>query len=149
MTIQKKPLPDPLDIHRASPRKNRIHSVLTALPVLMLCAGLYIYFKGESVQKSGTPILTEADHRDVVFDGFSKVQYGSGKGKYYFWYQWEGQQKGARLHYPQRQLLDTQALQEGEPLSISVAPTVAGSRTLWLYAIQREGNELLPPLEQQ
>ena len=115
----------------------------------MLCVGLYIYFKGESVQNSGTPILTEAEHRDVVFDGFSKVQYGSGKGKYYFWYQWEGQQKGARLQYRQRQLLETQALQEGEPLSISVAPTVADSRTLWLYAIKREGNDLLPPLEQQ
>jgi len=37
--------------------KNPIHSILTALPILMLVAGLYIYYKGESQQRVGRALL--------------------------------------------------------------------------------------------
>ena len=64
------PPPDPNDVY-VPKEKNAIHSVLTALPVIMLVAGLYFYYQGESAQSEGTPIIAESRQISGIFTGFS------------------------------------------------------------------------------
>jgi len=122
--------------------ENRIHSVLVALPVLMLMIGLFVYFKGESAQINGEPVLSEMVKREAQFKSISMVS-GIGSDKYYLWYFFEGNAKGARVTDRQKEKLN--GLEFGNELVLELAPKVAGSTTLWVYRILSEGTELVGP----
>lgn len=121
--------------------KNKIHSVLTALPLLMLLVALFFYFRAEKAQTGGELILQESVVEEVSFAGLSKIKTGSGVGKHYFWFTQIDKRRGARVDY--YDLPEIESLAIDEPLKIWLAPRVAGSTTLWLYRVEREGEVLL------
>jgi len=123
-------------------QKNRIHSVLVALPVLMLMIGLFVYFKGESAQINGEPVLAEMVQRTAQFKSVSEVS-GIGKAKHYLWYTFEGRSRGVRVSEAEKQSLSQ--LVEGDELSLELTPRVAGSKTLWAYRVSHDGLELISP----
>jgi len=49
--------------------KNPIHSILTALPILMLVAGIYFYYRGESQQNEGAPIFEQSELISGIYTG--------------------------------------------------------------------------------
>jgi len=122
--------------------KNRIHSVLIALPVLMLMIGLFIYFKGERAQNNGTPVLSEMVSRTGQFKTVSEVS-GIGLAKYYLWYTVDDSSKGVRISAEQKEKLG--ALETGDELSLELAPNVAGSPTLWAYRVHHDEVEIIAP----
>ena len=120
--------------------KNRIHSVLTALPPLMLIIGLYVYYRAEQKQLAGPPILEESVSYAGQYKGTSAVK-SFGEEQLFFWVDTEERARGARM--TGRQKFDFENLQAplviGEPLEVDVAPRVAGSTTYWLVEIRRSG----------
>ncbi len=139
----KKQLASSQNIPQPKPgEKNRIHSVLVALPVLMLMIGFFVYFKGERAQNSGAPVLSELVSRTGQFKSVSEVS-GIGLAKYYLWYTVDGNSKGVRISAEQKETLGK--LETGDELNLELAPTVAGSSTLWAYRIQHDEVELIAP----
>lgn len=134
-STQNIPLPKP-------GQKNRIHSVLVALPVLMLMIGLFVYFKGERAQNNGAPILSELVNRTGEFKSVSEVS-GIGRAKYFLWYSVEGSAKGVRINAEQKAKLAV--LKTGDRLSLELAPTVEGSNTLWAYRVVHGTDEIVAP----
>jgi len=126
--------------------KNRIHSVLIALPVLMLMIGFFVYFKGESAQNNGTPVLSEMVSREGQFKSLTEVS-GIGQAKHYLWYTINDSVKGVRITVQQKAELGV--LKAGDQLSLELTPTVAGSNTLWAYRVQHNGADLLAPNKAQ
>ncbi len=120
--------------------KNRIHSVLTALPVIMLVVGLYVHYSGENAQISGQAITSESTTLEGIFNGLSRVK-GSGSGKHFIWIETAARARGLRLTQQQSQRL--QSLQKGSSISILAAPTVSGSTTLWVYQLEQDGNVII------
>jgi len=127
------PLPKPGE-------KNKIYSILTALPVLMLMIGLAVYFRGESKQNNGDYIEAEMIKREAAFKSFSEVS-GIGKAKHYLWYTSEGNSRGVRISADQKHILAS--LAEGDELSLELTPRVAGSTTLWVFRILQDDEVLL------
>lgn len=127
------PLPKPGE-------KNRIHSVLIALPVLMLIIGLAVYFRAESKQNNGEPVLSELVSREGSFKSVSKVS-GIGTPKHYLWYTNGETSRGVRI--TNEQSIELSELSEGDFLKLDVAPRVAGSNTLWAYKIEHDGAVIL------
>ena len=125
-----------------SGEKNRIHSVLIALPVLMLMIGLFVYFKGERAQNNGAPVLSEIVSRTGQFKSVSEVA-GIGQAKLYLWYMVDGNSKGVRISAEQKETLGK--LETGDELALELAPNVAGSKTLWAYRVHHDGVELIAP----
>lgn len=127
--------------------KSRIHSVLTALPVLMLMIGLGYYFHTERLQRDGSPVLEESKLVQATVDGLSVIKSISANkpGKHYFWFLVDGQRRGARISVAASELL--QPLEKGDAVVIALAPMVAGSKNLWAYQVSRDGVELLPAIE--
>ncbi len=122
--------------------KNRIHSVLVALPVLMLMIGLFVYFKGESAQNNGAPVISELVNRTGQFKSVSEVS-GIGRAKYYLWYTVDGNSKGVRINAEQKAILGV--LEAGDELTLALTPRVAGSATLWAYRVHHDGVDLVVP----
>lgn len=120
--------------------KNRIHSVLVALPVLMLMIGLFVYFRGESAQNNGAPVIAEMVNREGAFKSVSEVS-GIGTPKHYLWYTHNERSRGVRITYQQREQLV--GLSSGDALTLELAPRVAGSPTLWAYRVVRHGEVLI------
>ena len=112
--------------------KNPIHSILTALPVIMLVVGLYFYYKGESEQNLGAPIQSESQEIEGVFTGLSVVKSGS-QGRHYLWIEEDGSTRGVRIRPDQVLLMEE--LERGVETQLSVAPTVSGSGTYWAWRI--------------
>jgi len=131
------PLPDP--DASGPPRKGRVQSLLGALPVLMLVSGLYIYFSGENAQSGGAPIRLESVEAEGRFKGLS-VAGSSAEGRHYLWFDDGSRTRGVRVPPVARVTLE--ALVPGEALDLRLAPTVSGSRTLWAWRVERDG-ELL------
>jgi len=119
-----------------------VNSFLVALPVLMLMIGLFMYFNGERAQNNGVPILSELVKREGQFKSLSQVS-GIGKSRFYLWYTIDGNAKGARVSEAQQQQLGV--LKTGDHLTLELAPTVAGSNTLWAYRITHGESELVTP----
>lgn len=139
----KKQLASSQNIPQPNPSgKNRIHSVLVALPVLMLMIGLFVYFKGESAQNNGAPVLSELVSREAQFKSMSEVS-GIGRAKYYLWHTVDGNSNGARISAEQKEKLGV--LETGDKLSLELTPRVAGSKTLWAYRVHYDGVELIAP----
>lgn len=129
------PLPQPGE-------KNRIHSVLVALPVLMLMVALFVYFRGESAQINGEPVLSELVKYDAQFKSVSTVS-GIGKAKHYLWYTVEERARGVRVSERQKAALSHLTL--GDALSLEMAPRVAGSKTLWALSVKHNDEVLISP----
>jgi hypothetical protein len=120
--------------------KNPIHSILTALPVIMLIVGLYVYYKGESEQNQGIPIYAESQEIGGVFTGLSVVKSGS-QGRHYLWVENEGSTRGIRIRPDQVQLMEE--LERGIEIQLSIAPTVTGSGTYWAWRVSQDGKVAL------
>lgn len=133
------PPPDPNDVY-VPKEKNPIHSVLTALPVIMLVVALYFYYQGETEQSEGVPILSESQQLSGIFTGFSVVKSGS-NGRHYLWIEDAGNTRGVRVQ--PEQVVQLQGLKKGTQTLLEAAPTVAGSRTLWAWRVQQGDAVLL------
>jgi len=126
------PLPKPGE-------KNKIQSVLIALPFIMLIIGLFVYFRGESAQNNGEPVLSELISREGEFKSVSKVS-GIGTPKYYLWYTNGDKSRGARITFTQVGKLNT--LSKGDKLKLELVPRVEGSPTLWAYSVVHSGKSI-------
>ncbi|MGQ7847877.1 hypothetical protein ACUNV4_25510 [Granulosicoccus sp. 3-233] len=115
--------------------RNPIHSILTALPVIMLVVGLYLYYQGESEQSDSAPIRAESVNAEGIFTGLSVIKSGSSGGRHYLWFDQNGKSRGVRIQPAEAAIL--QSLSRGEPLRISMAPSVAGSRTFWAWYVEQ------------
>lgn len=127
------PPPDPNEQY-VPQEKNPIHSILTALPVIMLVVALYFYYQGETEQNEGIPILAESQQLGGIFTGFSVVNSGS-TGRHYLWVDTDGETRGVRVRA--EQLLALDSLERGVDILLEIAPTVSGSRTLWAWKVQQ------------
>ena len=124
-------------------KKNKIHSILTALPLLMVIIGVTYYTLGEKRQAESELVMTESSQHDVVVDGLSVLKSVTGKGgKYYFWFLLDGDKRGARVSEADSEYLEH--LTTGQQVVVSLAPTVPGSHIKWLYQVHHEGVDLLP-----
>lgn len=119
--------------------KNPIHSILAALPILMLVAGLYIYYSAEFKQSHGALIMAESHELGGVFSGLSFVNSGA-NGRHYLWLQDNGKTLGFRIQPDQA--LKLQELEKGGVVSLRVAPTVAGSKTQWVWRV-KQGEKII------
>ncbi len=127
------PLPKPGE-------KNRIHSVLVALPVIMLIIGLFVYFHAERKQNNGEPVLSEMVSREGEFKSLSEVS-GIGTPKHYLWYTSENKSRGVRITAQQRDELSE--LSSGDALTLNLVPRLSGSSVLWAYQIENNGRVLV------
>ena len=134
------PPPDPDDVYVPQER-NPIHSILTALPVIMLVVGLYFYYQGESEQSDSPPIRAESVDAEGVFTGLSVVRSGSSGGRHYLWFEKDGKSRGVRIQEAQAQVL--QSLSRDEPLTVRMAPSVSGSKTFWVWYVEQNGTVYL------
>ncbi len=114
-------------------KKDPIHSVLTALPVLMLLIGLLFWYQKDRAQKNSSPLIAEAVELVGEFNGVSTTQSASGK-QYFVWLMQSEYRKTIRLTKDQHAQYREQEV--GGAVSITAAPTVSGSDTLWLVDIQ-------------
>ena len=130
----------PMPSASAPPARSKVQSILSALPVLMLAGGLYVYYSGERAQSAGTPILLESVAMQGRFEGFSVVKSG-GDGRHYLWFDDGERRRGARVTVAQRDALAE--LAPGDALTLDLAPTVSGSSTLWVWRVARDGVVLL------
>lgn len=116
-----------------------------ALPPLMFMIGIGFYYHGESKQRKGSPVLEESRDFEAIVDGLSVINSVSGKNaKHYFWFDVEGDRRGARVS--QEASVALEQLESGDPVTVSLAPMVAGSKKLWAYRVQHEGSDLLAPV---
>ncbi len=134
------------DGHARGPgRRNTIHSVLTALPILMLLIGLWFAHNKESAQTAGAPLRAESVQVSGVYEGVSLVQAG-GSGRHYLWLEVavgnNSSLRGYRLSLQQAQLAREQ-LKLQQTIVVDAAPTVQGSDTHWLWRLSSEGEVLL------
>lgn len=120
--------------------KNPIHSILTALPILMLVAGLYFYYQGESEQNEGTPIFDQSELVSGTFTGLSVVKSGT-VGRHYLWIDVDGSARGVRVRAEQAAGLNN--LEKNSPIQADVAPTVIGSRVVWAWRIKQNDTVFL------
>lgn len=125
--------------------RNPIHSILTALPILMLIVGLYIYYRGESEQSHSAPIRVESVNAEGVFTGLSVVNSGS-QGRHYLWFEQDGKARGVRVQPLQAQQLG--ALVRGESIQVRMAPSVSGSKTYWAWYVEQADEVFLDASEQ-
>ena len=124
--------------------RNAIHSVLTALPVIMLVVGLYFYYAAESEQTHGQPILAESSEAVGLFTGLSVVKSGS-QGRHYLWFEQDGKSRGVRVQPAQATVL--QSLKRKVPVTLKIAPTVAGSSTQWAWYVEQDEQVFLNALQ--
>ncbi len=120
--------------------RNPIHSILTALPIIMLVVGLYFYYQGESEQSHSAPIRAESVNAEGVFTGLSVVNSGS-QGRHYLWFEQDGKARGVRVQPLQAQELE--ALTRGESIQVRMAPSVSGSTTFWAWYVEQAGEVFL------
>ncbi|MFK7893503.1 MAG: hypothetical protein AB8B63_21990 [Granulosicoccus sp.] len=120
--------------------RNAIHSVLTALPVIMLVAGLYFYYKAETEQIQSAPIQAESHSVSGIFKGLSVVKSGNA-GRHYLWFDEAGTSRGVRVRPEQAESL--QRLIRGEPVSLKIAPTVHESKIYWAWYVEQAGTVYL------
>ena len=116
--------------------RNPVQSLITALPVLMLVAGLYLYYSGESQQTKGLPIAVESVTLAGNFAGMSATS-----GRHYLWLQQDDEKRALRVSSEQAVLLES--LERGISLLVKAAPHVQGSRTYWVWHIEQSGSVLI------
>lgn len=133
------PPPKPEDVYVPRER-NPIHSVLTALPIIMLVTGLYFYYDKESEQSGGEPIFEQSEMASGIFTGLSVVKSGA-QGRHYLWFEDNGTARGVRVKPSQAEAL--QALDRGEPIELKIAPTVPESTIYWAWYVEQSDEVFL------
>jgi len=133
------PPPKPEDVYVPKER-NPIHSVLTALPIIMLVTGLYFYYEKESEQSGGEPIFEQSEVASGIFTGLSVVKSGA-QGRHYLWFEQNGKARGVRVKPLQAEAL--QALNRGEPIELKIAPTVSESTVYWAWYVEQSDEVFL------
>lgn len=131
--------PPPRDPNLAYREKSQhpVHSVLTALPVLMLVIGFSVYYFSESRQNQGAPIRQESIDITGVFTGFSATS-----DRHYLWIERDnGVAKGVRVQAEQLRLLE--GLEKGVNVELKIAPKVSQSKTYWAWQVEQSGQLLL------
>ncbi len=126
------PVRDP-DLNYKSKVRNPLHSIITALPLIMLVAGLYIYYRGESQQTHGAPIGSQSIELTGTFTGLSATS-----GRHYLWVEHDGAPKGVRIHA--EQVAGLEALERGVEVAMKIAPSVDGSTTYWAWYVEQAGS---------
>lgn len=128
--------------------KNRVHSVLTALPVMMLVAGLAVFYVGERRQSTARPIAAESVRLDGLYAGVSTVKSG-GQGQHFLWLQADApdaERRGVRV--PAEAVASIRAtLGVGQAIVVDAAPSVSGSGTRWLWRLQLDGRTVFDDTE--
>lgn len=133
------PAPDPNNVY-VPKQRNPIQSILTALPVIMLVAGLYIYYSNESEQANNAPIFSETIETNGIFTGLSVIKSGA-QGRHYLWFVENGASRGVRVKPSQARTL--QVLKRGESITLKLAPTVSESKTYWAWYVEQAGQVVL------
>jgi len=133
------PVRDPNVSYKTGTR-NPVHAILTALPILMLVAGLYIYYRGESRQSHSAPILAESVETSGTFTGLSATS-----GRHYLWLENDGVAKGVRIRTEQVPQLET--LVRDMPVKLKIAPSVHESSTYWVWYVEQSGKVFLDAQE--
>jgi len=110
-------------------KKDPFHSLVTALPVLMLLIGLAVWYVKDSAQHRGAPIAAESKQLTGEFNGVSKAQSASG-AQYFMWLVQDGNKKTLRITRDQYQQHENREV--GEAVTVTAAPTVSGSSILWV-----------------
>lgn len=130
--------PPPRDPNLSYKEKSRhpVLSLITALPLIMLVAGLYYYYHVESEQTNNTPIEAESRELTASFAGLSET-----RGRHYLWVEFEGTSKGIRVREQQVPLLE--AMTRGENVVVQMAPSITGSTTLWALRVEQAGRVFL------
>lgn len=121
-------------------KKNPIHSILTALPILMLFAGLYYFYSGESEQINSAPIGAESVEVRGTFAGLSELKSGS-DGQHFLWLTDASGRRGIRIQASEVALFADR--ERGLPMSVDMAPTVSGSSTFWAWRVIVNGELVL------
>ncbi len=132
--------------------KSRIHSVLTALPVIMLGAGLWYYYSGEQKQRNSPFLLEQTETLAGQYAGLSSVGSGSW-GRNYFWVATADSAGNTRkrsvritgdeaLYLSMPKFKEQVALEKGDSIVLHASPTVEGSAVLWLQEL-REGDRVV------
>lgn len=126
-------------------KKNPIQSVLTALPVIMLVAGLWFYYAGEKKQRGGEPLLAEMQRVSGVFSGMSEQSKKSAAQRIIWVKSSGGRLRGGRVDHQQFKIL--QQLEKDQSVQLWMAPRVAGSNTLWVLKVEADGQVLIDQLQ--
>lgn len=121
-------------------RKHPVQSIVTALPVIMLLAGLFLFYRHESAEVDGAPLVERTQQIDGRFEGLSSVASG-GEGRHYLWVLTDERRRGPRVTAAQARRLAT--LEKGDRLQVFMAPHVAGSKTLWAWKVVHQGKALI------
>lgn len=121
-------------------RSDRIYSILSAFPAMMLIVGLIYYYKHEVDEAGGALLLEQSQRISGILKGVSGLNTNS-SDQYYLWITTPERDRGARMLSEQLEKLER--LNVGEALDVQVAPRVAGSKTLWVYKIVQDGVVLL------
>ena len=112
-------------------KKTRIQAVLTALPILMLMAGLFFHWNGERRQTLGKPIAAEQQSLAGEFDRITP-RGEKATGKHFVWLRIGERTRPIRITYQQKQELLARSINAGDSVVLNSAPTVAGSNVLWM-----------------
>jgi len=112
-------------------KKTRIQAVITALPVLMLMAGLLYHWHGERQQTQSEPLLAAKEIWVGEFDRITPRD-DKIKGKHFYWVRIGERTRPIRMTYAQKNQLLAEAVPPGTSVNLTVAPTVEGSSTMWL-----------------
>lgn len=121
-------------------RSDRIYSILSAFPAMMLIGALIYYYSNQGAETSGELIKEQSTEFVGVFKGFSKVN-PSSLNSSYLWITTAKRDRGARLM--DKQVDQLRSLKSGDQLRLLVAPRVEGSKTLWGYRVEHDGAVLL------
>lgn len=113
-------------------KKDKVHSVITALPVIMLLVGLIYWYANGKNQRMMPPIEAEAVSLVGVFDGVTKDGVAS-KEKYYLSLLQDGAPTSLRITSAQHEAFSDGA--RGSAIAVVAAPTVSGASTLWILSI--------------
>ncbi len=116
-------------------KKDPIHSVITALPVIMLLIGLVFWYQKDSAQRGGPPLISEAVELVGKFNGVSTTQ-AAGGAQYFIWLKQVDNPKTIRI--TKSQYAEYRAHEIGGAVLVTAAPTVSGSDTLWVVDIKSE-----------
>ncbi|MFK7997460.1 MAG: hypothetical protein AB8B87_25265 [Granulosicoccus sp.] len=133
------PVRDP-DLSYKKKSRNPVHSIITALPLIMLVIGLFIYYRGESRQTHSEPILAESVERTGIFTGLSATS-----GRHYLWLETDGVAKGVRIKAEQVPQLEV--LARDTPIEVKMAPSVHESPILWAWYVSQSGQVFLDAQE--
>ncbi len=117
---------------------DRIYSILTAFPAMMLIVGLIYYYKAEEDQATGELIVEQSEKIHGSFKGFSGVSPNS--RQFYLWINTATRVRGFRILPGQLQALSS-SFTVGQELVVWAAPRVEGSKTLWVENVFVTGKD--------